>query len=216
DTKIYRDLGFGKHLRLIVADYRTYRPDHLIPEEAFPAKVIMTDADLAAANLTDVFKSDGFAYIDIDAPEYAGQKTVLGLAFQQLARDAGIDDATAASRAADNVKGLVSLVYVNAVLAQLGSTPIDPTGKPRGVAWIHMGKRDLYTSRGARYIVIKDTFDAYTAFLYAKTGGTSENVWGTDQMAFVDAALAQPETWKVLVSSVSLTSLIFDLRDKMD
>jgi alkaline phosphatase D len=218
DTKIYRDLAFGKHLRLVVSDYRTYRPDHLIPEEAFPAKVIMDAAALMAANLTDVFKSDTFAYVDIDAPEYATQKTFLTIAYVQLAEAAGLDEATASARAVDNVKGLLSLVYVNAVLTspQIGQAPIDPAGKPRGLGWIHMGKRDLFTSRGSRYIVLKDTFDAYTGYQYAATAGASENVWGNMQQMFVDMALAQPETWKVLVSSVSLTSLIFDLRDKMD
>jgi alkaline phosphatase D len=216
DTEIYRDLAFGKHLRLVVSDYRTYRPDHIVPEEAYPAKVIMDAAVLTAANLADVFKSDAFAYVDIDAPEYASQKAVLNLAYQQLAVAAGLDDATAATRADANVKGLVSLAYLNAVLAQLGSMPVDPTGKPRGLAWIHMGKRDLFTSRGSRYIVLKDTFDAYTAYQYAVTMGKSENVWGDAQQTFVDTALGKAETWKVLVSSVSLTSLIFDLRDKMD
>jgi len=218
DTKIYRDLAFGKHLRLIVADYRTYRPDHLIPEEAYPAQVIMPEAALTIAGLTDAFNSDAFAYLDIDAPDYATHKVLLKLAYVQLAKAAKVDDATASTLADANVKGLLSLVYVNAVLTspQVGALPIDPVGKPRGLAWIHMGKRDLFTSRGARYIVLKDTFDAYSAYRYASTSGASENAYGDAQQAWVDATLATPETWKVLVSSVSLTSLIFDLRDKMD
>jgi alkaline phosphatase D len=216
DTKIYRDIGFGKNMRLIVADYRTYRPDHLIPEDAYPAQVIMDSTALATAGLTDVFQSDTFAYVDIDSPDYATQKVLLKLAFQELATAAGLDDTTANDRAIANVKGPVALAYLNAVLAQLGSAPVDPTDKPRGLAWLHMGKRDLYTSRGSRYIVIKDTFDAYSAYQYAMTSGESEDVWGAAQQTFVDTALAQPETWKVLVSSVSLTSMIFDLRDKTD
>jgi alkaline phosphatase D len=178
----------------------------------------MDEAALATANLTDVFKSDAFAYVDIDAAEYASQKVLLTIAYSQLAQAAGIDENTAGTMAADNVKGLLALVFVNAVLTnpQIGATAIDPMGKPRGLAWVHMGKRDLFTSRGSRYIVLKDTFDAYTAYKYATSMGESENVWGDDQQAFVEASLAAPETWKVLVSSVSLTSLIFDLRDKMD
>src|SRR5205823_3443764 len=85
-----------------------------------------------------------------------------------------------------------------------------------GLGYIHMGKRDLFTSRGSRYIVLKDTFDAWTAYTYATTSGASENAYGTAQEAWFETTLGAPETWKVLVSSVSLTSLIFDLRDKTD
>ncbi len=218
DTKIYRDLAFGKNLRLVVTDYRTYRPDHLIPEDGYPGKVIMTEADLAAASLTGTFGSDAFAYVNIDAPEYVTQKLLLSLAYTQLAQAAGLDDASAGTRADANVTGLLALAYVNAVLTspQINAAPIDPAGKPHGLAWIHMGKRDLFTSRGSRYVVVKDTFDAFSASQYATSAGKSENVYGDAQQAWVDATLAAPETWKVLVSSVSLTSMVFDLRDKMD
>jgi alkaline phosphatase D len=218
DTKIYRDLAFGKHVRLIVADYRTYRPDHLIPEDGYPAKVVMQAGDLVSAGIADSFASDTFAYVDIDADEFSSQKLVLKLAYYRLAMEAGLDQTTASARAEDAVKGPLALAYVNAVLTspELAIAPIDPAGKPRGLAWVHMGKRDLFTIRGSRYIVLKDTFDAYAAFKYAATSGASENVFGDAQQAWIDTALTSPETWKVLVSSVSLTSLVFDLREKMD
>ncbi len=218
DTKIYRDLVFGKHLRLLVADYRTYRPDHLIPEDAYPAKVVLPQEALASAGLDAVFTSDTFAYVDIDAAEYAIPKAFLFVAYQQLAQDAGLDEATAEARATEAIQGPLALVYVNAVLTnpKIGLAPIDPAGKPRGLAYIHMGKRDLFTRQGSRYVLVKDTFDAYSAAQYNVTSGASENVYGAAQQAWLEATLASPETWKVLVSSVSLTSIVFDLRDKMD
>jgi alkaline phosphatase D len=218
DTKIYRDLGFGKHVRIIVADYRTYRPDHLIPEGAYPGTVVMPADAVMAAGLTDAFSSDAFAYIDIDAPENALVKSLLSVAYQQLARAAGLDDTTAMSKAADVVKGNLALVYVNAVLTNptVGLPAIDATGKPRGLAWVHMGKRDLFSSTGARYVVLKDTLDAYAAYQYSVTQGANEDAYGSAQRAWLDGALAAPETWKVLVSSVSMTSMIIDLRDKTD
>ena len=40
-TKIYRALNFGKNLDLILTDSRTKRPDHLVPENAFPGSIAM-------------------------------------------------------------------------------------------------------------------------------------------------------------------------------
>ncbi len=218
DSRIYRDLGFGKHVRLLLADYRTYRPDHLIPEDAYPGAVVMTQDALTAAGIADAFASDTFAYVDIDLPDYGLAKTLLGVAYQQLAVAAGLDEAAAKARAADAVKGLLALAYVNAVLTNpaVGLAPIAATGLSRGLAWVHMGKRDLFSAPGSRYVVIKDALDAYAAYKYAATAGASEDVYGAAQSAWLDAALTAPETWKVLVSSVSMTSLVFDLRAKTD
>jgi alkaline phosphatase D len=213
NTRIYRDLGFGKHVRLLVADYRTYRPDHLIPEDAYPGTVVMNQDALTAAGIADAFSGDAFAYIDVDAPENAVTKAFMGVAYQKLATDAGLDDAAAKARADDVVKGSLALVYVNGVLTKLGLPPIDAKGLPHGIAWVHMGKRDLFSSTGSRYVVVKDTYDAYAAYTFAS--GT-ENAYGLPQTVWLDGALASAETWKVLVSSVSMTSLVFDLRAKTD
>jgi len=113
DTRIYRDLGFGKNLRLLVADCRTYRPDHLIPEDAYPGKVVVPQDALAALQLDGVFTSDTFAYVNID--EYGVEKVLLQLAYRQLAVAAGLDEAAAQIRAQAAVKGNLALVYVNAV-----------------------------------------------------------------------------------------------------
>lgn len=40
-TKIYRALNFGKNLDLILTDSRTKRPDHLVPENAFPGAIAL-------------------------------------------------------------------------------------------------------------------------------------------------------------------------------
>jgi alkaline phosphatase D len=216
DTRIYRDLGFGKHVRLLVADYRTYRPDHLIPEDAYPGTVVMNQDALTAAGIADAFSSDAFAYIDVDQPENAATKAFLGVAYQQLAMAAGLDDAQIKARMDDVIKGPLALLYVNAVLTNplLGLPPIDAKGLPHGIAWVHMGKRDLFSSTGSRYVIIKDTYDAYAAFKFA--GGAGEDAYGKAQTAWLDGALTAPETWKILVSSVSMTSLVFDLRAKTD
>jgi alkaline phosphatase D len=48
DSRIYRDLRYGKHLHLILTDSRTFRPDHLIPEDAFPGTIAVDRAGLTA------------------------------------------------------------------------------------------------------------------------------------------------------------------------
>ncbi len=216
DTRIYRDLVMGQHLRIAVADYRTYRPDHLIPEDAFPGTVVMDSAALVEAGVDATFSTDTFAYIDIDDPTYAGTKVFMNVAYTQLATAAGLDSAAIDARIPEVIRGNLALAFVNAVLARVGSAPIDPAGKPRGLAWVHMGKRDLFSQQGSRYVVVKDTLDAYSAYKYGASQGASENVYGTAQQAWLEEALSGPETWKLLVSSVSLTSLMVDLRDKTD
>ena len=218
ETRIYRDFVMGKHLRIAVTDYRTYRPDHLVPEDGFPGTVIMDETALAAAGLSSAFSDDTFAYVNIDEPAFAPQKLLLTVAYQGLAANAGLDPAAAAARAAVAVKGPLALAYVNAVLTNpaIGGTPIDPAGRPRGIAWVHMGKRDLFSRQGSRYVVVKDALDAYAAHQFAATGGASENVFGDAQQAWLDETLAGPEAWKVVVSSVSMTSLMVDMRDKTD
>lgn len=58
DTRLYRDLRLGRHLHLLLTDYRTFRPDHLLPEDAFPGRVAMTREDVVDAIAAGV-RSDG-------------------------------------------------------------------------------------------------------------------------------------------------------------
>ncbi len=140
-------------------------------------------------------------------------------AYVLLAVAAGLTAADAAARAEAVVRGNLALAYVNPVLlaaAQLGAEPIEPTGTPRGLAFVHMGKQDLFTSLGSRYVVIKDTFDVYAAWRYATSGREAEDALGEAQEAWLLESALGPETWKVVVSSVSTTSMIWDLRAKAD
>jgi len=217
-TRIYRDLGFGKNLRLLVADCRTYRADHLIPEGAYPATVVVTQDELVALGAADLLSGDAFAYVDIDAPEHAEAKLALLIACVSLAETAGLDRASATKYGQAAVAGNLALAYVNALLTnpQVAKTPIAPAGKPRGLAWVHMGKRELFSSQGSRYVVVKDSLDLYAAAAYAKSQGQSETAFGAEQTTWLASALATPETWKVLVSSFSMTSMLIDLRQAAD
>ena len=216
DTRIWRAFDFGTALRLIVTDYRSRHPDHLIPEDAWPATVAVDAAALAALGVAEAFTADTFAYVDIGAPEYAEAQGILRQAYVLLAVQAGLSQQEAESRAAAVVRGPLALAYVNPVLAQAGRAPISPTDKPRGLAFVHLGKTELFARLGARYVVVKDTYDVYAAARDLASGGEAQNVLGAEQSAFVLDAAAGPQAWKVLVSSVSATSMVWDLSNKPD
>ncbi len=230
DTRIYRDFEFGKHLKLIVTDYRTYRPDHLVSEDAYPGTVAMDKTVLAAtinglplpapvkAQIAAQFDNDLFAYVNIDDAAYAQHKAVLQAAYVAQAQGAGLTQADAAAKAATFVKGNLALAYINQVLAGAGQPQlaIPMANRDRGMAFVHMGKVNLFDSRGTRNIVIKDTYDLYAAYRYAATGKASENVFGDAQETWLKDKLTATNTWKIIVSSVSLSALIFDLRGKPD
>jgi len=212
NTRIYRDFDYGKHLRLIATDLRTFRPDHLIPEDAYPGTVVMDAAALTASGAAAAFTSDLFAYINIDAAEYAQQKAALQQVYQQLALQAGLGGESA-GRAVQHVKGNLALAYVNQVLTQVGAAPISPTDKPRGLAYVHLGKTSLFAQQGSRYVVVKSAFELYSRYRYAVSQRASENVLGNEQEAWLLERMRADNTWKVVLSSVSLTSMVWDLTD---
>jgi len=220
NTKLWRSLTFGKNLELIVTDYRSFRPDHLIPEDAFPGTVVLDkltlQAVLAAAGqsaLYDALPDSLFAYVNIDDPQFALQKSFLIAALSQGYALAGLGSTQDASaKAAAVAKGNLALVVVNSALTQAGVAPIPTTGRDKGLAWAQMGKQGLFTRLGSRYLIVKQLFDLYAGFKYQATAKASENALGNEQEAFLrDRLQSSDRTFKVVVSSTSLTSMILDL-----
>ncbi len=235
DTRIYRDFDFGANLKLMVTDFRTYRPDHLIPEDAYPGTVA-APAELLGpalpglpATVQTLLNSSTFAYVNIDDAALATYKGLLQTVYIQQAVGAGLTEAQAQEKATQLVKGNLALFYVNQVIAAVNQTrpanqqipAISPEGKPRGLAYAHMGKGSLFTIQGSRYIVVKPIFDLYAALVSGAARRLNQpdpqNALGTEQQTWLqDTARAATNTWKVIVSSVSLTSMIFNLADKTD
>ncbi|MCY1031139.1 alkaline phosphatase D family protein [Corallococcus sp. BB11-1] len=220
-TRIFRDFEYGRHLKLLVTDYRSYRPDHLIPEDAYPGAVALDAAVLATlpAPAQQAFSGDTFAYVNIDDPAYVQHKQVLQGVYLSQAKAAGLTDAEAAQKVGTWVKGPLALFYVNQVFkaAGFGALEIPTTGAPRGMAYVHMGKSALFNIQGSRYVVVKDTFDVFAAVKYGATAGESENVFGPEQEAWFNQTMTTAtNTWKMVVSSTSLSALIWDLRAKTD
>ncbi|HET9452124.1 MAG TPA: alkaline phosphatase D family protein [Aggregicoccus sp.] len=220
-TKLWRDFSFGKNLDLVLTDYRSYRPDHLVPEDAFPGTVVMDQATLNAISTTIVptLAQELFAYVDIDAPEYAQHKGALRQIFQAGYAQAGLGAEEVAARVDAAVRGKLSLQYVNGAFreAQLEPLLIDPAGKERGIAYVHFAKLELFTDIGSRYFATKSAYDLYAMYRYAASGGKSEDVWGAEQQAWLYRHLARNRaTWRAVVSSVSFTAMPLKLSGKAD
>ena len=74
-----------------------------------------------------------------------------------------------------------------------------------------MGKTAVYSSGGSRTQVIKDTFDIYAAARYFETLGAAQEVYGTQQNAWLQGTLlSSPATWKVLGHSFMMTPMVID------
>ncbi len=203
DIKIYRDFGFGKHLRLVMTDLRSYRSDHLIPEDAFPGVVVLTQADLMA-ELGEV-PAAASEYVDIESFAGGIYKDTLITAAAQLEYDP------------KHVTGNMDVAYINSVLAKLDGAVVDPitdlADLKRGFAYRHLGKLSPYASIGARYLVVKDTFDLWATINYKKSKGASQDVMGAEQQAwFLDTMKAATETWKLWGNEYCLLPLAISLK----
>ncbi|HMU40010.1 MAG TPA: alkaline phosphatase D family protein [Pseudomonadota bacterium] len=215
-TRLFRDFVFGKNLQLVVTDFRSFRPDHLIPEEAYPGSAALDATALRALGAYPVFQNDpNFAVIDIDAPLYTRQKLVLVQAAVEGCLAAGLTQADAEQKAATWASGKVSLLYVNAVLKAANQTAlfINPMiGMERAVCWIHLGKQGLFTYMGSRNLVVKPLFDLYAYYQWMVSSGVSENVFGKDQQEWMQKTLMDSKTsFRVIGTSVMPTEGILDL-----
>ena len=143
NTTIYRDFHFGRHLQLVMSDFRSHRPDHLIPEDAFPGTVVMdqqttvgvvagargiTDPAAIAAAIVPLVQARFFAYINIDDAAYHLHKTVLTEVVAGLYADAyrnklGLDENSARAKgqtkAAEVMTGKLAVDYLNRIIAAM-------------------------------------------------------------------------------------------------
>jgi len=228
--KIYRDFMFGKNLHLILTDERSYRPDHIIPEDAFPGTVILDKETLSAVlpsvGLTyEAMKSAFGPYIDIDSAAWSAYKPVFVGVMTAQYMAAGLSQTDAATKASSAIKGKISAYVAKQLIDGYNATKpaqslpqIDDNTYnntlDRGVAYLHLGKTDIFSGggMGSRYMVVKDTFDLYTPIRYQATAKASENVLGAVQEAwFLDKFKTSSATWKTWGNEYMNMSMILDL-----
>ncbi len=201
DIKIWRDFTFGKHVHLVMTDLRTYRADHLIPEEAFPGTVVVDEAALTA-EFGDI-PAKAKPYVDIDDAAYSQHKAAL------------VGAAEAAGADPTKVTGNISVAFINAVVSQVSvDLVIDDVmqmGMPRGIAYIDMGKGSFFSSIGSRYFAVKETFDIAARVAY-KASKKSQDVMGAEQESwFLNTIKGSTHTWKIWGNEYCVQSLTIDL-----
>ncbi|WP_437590969.1 alkaline phosphatase D family protein [Sorangium sp. So ce1000] len=208
DFRIYRDFVFGRHVHLVMTDLRSYRPDHLIPEDAFPGRVALDQPKLMA-ELGEI-PAAAQPYVDVEAYGDGIYAQVLTGAAEAV----GYDPA--------EVTGKISVAFINQIVAAANEDlpadmqipPIDPAeaGLERGIAYVDFGKINAYGMLGTRYFLVKDTFDIYASIRYKETEGASEDVMGAEQEAwFLDTMEGSKATWKVWGNEFCLVQLAVDL-----
>lgn len=211
NTRIYRDFHFGQHLHLAMTDFRTNRPDHILPEDAFPATVAMDQATLTGFLLgagmaqaqVDGIVGQMSPYVNIDDAMFAPYKATFlevftGLYMQELLARVEMTPADALAqaqqRAVAAVQGNLTTTYLNQVLSSAQASlandhPIQmlpalpESGVAQGIAFYTMGKTSLFNFIGSRYLVVKDTYDIYAGYLEYVA-----NLQGTSVQSGFDAA----------------------------
>ncbi len=200
---IYRNFGFGRHLELLVTDLRRYRPDHLVPEDAAPGAVYMTQA--AVERELDELPPDTVPYVDLDT--FADGAYLEAL--QEGADSLGVT--------AEKLTGNTSAVWINQSLATLESEldPIDleDTSLERGYAYHCLLKSSEFSSVGARYVVGLGPFEALAKQRFRESNGQSENLMGSRQREwFLETLRGSERTFKVWASGVVVQSRHIDLK----
>ena len=221
DARLYRDFRYGRNLHVALTDSRSFRPDHLIPEDAFPGTVPVDRATLTAllgaVGIPYELVKERFApYIDLADPAFAPLQPALAqvLTFGYL--QAGLAPGDASARAQANIQGKLDVRVVNSLLASAGVAPLGGIeALDRGISFAHLGKTALFSSLGSRYFVAKDTYDLYAAFR-GLTNPASQDVYGQAQLGWLAGLLQQSDArWKVIANSTSLTSMVLDLTGQL-
>lgn len=202
DLRIHRDLAFGRHVHLVMTDLRSHRPDHLVPEDAYPGAMALDEAQLQSV-APDT--SGGVPYVDVEA--YGGGSYAELL--RSLAEAEGYDPG--------RITGNVSARWINDAIAASGSSlaPIEQAeldALPRGIAFHQMFKTDLFGSFGSRYLVVRDPFLWYASHRHGQTNGDAQRLMGRAQQDWFLATMrGSSHTWKIWGNEFCLTGLGIDL-----
>jgi alkaline phosphatase D len=200
--RFQRRFVFGQHVELVMTDLRRYRPDHVVPEDAFPGALFALEHEIESSDDLVAIPS-----VDLESAEFRGYG-------EWLRENAG-----ALGFRAEALRGRLSVVFVNAQLAELPDAappdPIDPEtpGLERGYAYHQLLKNAEFSSAGARYLVGADAFEALARKRFIESEGASERMMGDAQRAwFLETLRQSTRTFKLWGSSLSFMRKSIDLR----
>ncbi len=218
NTRIYRAFRFGTNVELVMTDYRTFRPDHLIPEDAFPGKLAISreviELVIGPAGY-QLFASQLDPYVDLGGFPAVLTPMLAIVTQMYMTENPELSQAEAAALAGEALGGRVSGTFVNAAFSAASLPPAFDdaalSAMDRGLTVLMFGKQSVYSAAGSRNFVVKDSLEMYSSFGFSSTGGETQNAYGAAQETWLRDTLTQsPATWKLLGSSVAYAPKILD------
>ncbi|MCA9607045.1 MAG: alkaline phosphatase D family protein [Myxococcales bacterium] len=237
---IWRSFRFGQHCTLAMTDYRSRRPDHPTPEDAYPGAIVLDETQTRAAlaaqesagELPDgttadaAFAEGGFrAYVDLEDAAFADHKRALALLLTAAYQEEGVEATRAAELAARYAQGNTDAGLLQSLIAEgraslpsdlMGIADIDPTDPtlPLGLPYFGLGKTGLVGQLGARYLTVQRTYDLVQVWRTRVDGETAyDDVFGMAQESWLGDVLSSSDaTWRFVGNSVQSTSMILDLQ----
>ncbi|RYZ71578.1 MAG: hypothetical protein EOP91_10480 [Lysobacteraceae bacterium] len=223
-TRMWRALDFGRDLRLMLLDYRSQRPDHPIPEDAFPGALaydqqalqrLLPTLGLDYATLAPQL----LPYLDLADEAWKHLRKPLRRALASAYAGEGLDRRAALLRAQALSQAPMALMVVRDILQRYNAAvpalmevelPAADGDHRRGLPWLALGKQKLFSHVGSRYLVTKESYELLLALREAE--GRLPLALGREQQSWLLEQLATSAArWKVVASSVSMTSMVFDL-----
>lgn len=227
-TRLWRELRFGRDMQLLLLDYRSTRPDHPIPEDAFPGALVYD-----AQALESLLPASGFdaerahaqllPYLDPGAEQHRHLRRPLLRALTRGYAEAGLDAREARARAQAAVDAPMALLVVRDVLTRYNAAvpailrvqlPDAQGDYPLGLPWLAMGKQKLLAEMGSRYFVVKDAYDLLLALRAADPDHVIAPALSQPQQDWLGERLqASSPRWRLLGTSVAMVPMVIDLRD---
>jgi alkaline phosphatase D len=204
ELSYYRSFVFGQHVELVMTDLRRYRPDHLVPEDAFPGAVFLDEPGLLEISEGEL-PDDAVAYVEIDSYEDGSYRSAL------------IEGAERLGFRASSVRGPISVPFINDALRTLALTSpaeieLNESEFARGYAYHQLLKTEEFSRIGSRYVVGLSAFDALAKARFRESGGASEQLMGSAQRAwFLKTMQGSTRTFKIWGSEICLMPRHIDL-----
>ena len=225
NSMIYRDFRFGSLLHLSMTDYRSFRPDHIVAEDAFPGALALDEPTLRQMMGDDLFDAmagsfDPYLDMDVWASVVPIFKQTCSMILAQLVlqENPDMDFLAALNHAEDLLTGNVSTMFINLLFDGAGLEPYFVgdvvADMPRGLPYLFVGKTSLNDSMGSRYMLLKDGFDVVAIARYFQSGGAAQDALGGPQFAWLAGVLQHDTVWKVVASSVSMSPMILDFSNE--